>query len=411
MTRSTRSRQLRDPRPGESLGYGQGSLSWDKARPGVMVLKYTHDGRRYAERGRSWTEVDGKRAERLAGLAEREGLVEGTVPAMLDGWLQATRRAKGEALAFHTDNGYQAAIRHLVGQLGDLPAVDLDRARVRQTLVDLAHEPHGLRKGTLHAVRTVLSMACEWGLDAGWLRANPVRGIKLPEAAAGPRPKNWLDLDGYRVVRQYLVDHPSTTSTLFLVMLDAGLRPGEANGLRWDAVDLDAGVLRVESAMRASSTGRRAPSETLKTDRHGDAAHRVVPMMPELVEALRGELVRQGEAGGPHPFASITKSALDTGAKRIARATGVVGVTGEPVHPNGYRHTFASICRHRGMPYEVLAKLMGHKSVRMIIAHYGHPVVDPAALDMSLYLGADARLPYVDGPEVAEGPLGAVEGS
>jgi integrase len=116
--------------------------------------------------------------------------------------------------------------------------------------------------------------------------------------------------------------------------------------------------------------------------------------MVETVEALRAERVRQGEAGGPAPFASVTKSMLDTGAKHIAREAGV-----RFVNPNGYRHTFASICRHRGMPYEVLAKLMGHKNVRMIVLHYGHPVVDPAALDLSLYLGAGAALPYVEGEE------------
>lgn len=63
-------RKLRDPKPGEPLGYGQGSLSWDTERPGVMVLRYLHDGKRYAERGRSWAEVDGKRQARLARLAE-----------------------------------------------------------------------------------------------------------------------------------------------------------------------------------------------------------------------------------------------------------------------------------------------------------------------------------------------------
>jgi integrase len=399
----TRSRRLRDPEPGEPLGYGQGSLSWDKARPGVMVLKYAHDGRRYTERGRSWAEVDGKRQERVAALVDRQGLVEGSVAALLDGWLQATRRAKGSSLAYSTDQGYQASIAHLVGQLGDVPASELGRQHVRQALVDLAHAPHDLGRGTLHQVRYVLSMACEWGLDGDWLRVNPVRGIKLPEAAKGPREKRWFDLEGYRTVRAWLIDNPSTTSTLFQVMLDTGLRPGEANGLRWDAIDWDAGTLAVESAMRSSSTGKRAPSSTLKTDRHGDAAHRVVPLMPELVEALRAEMVRQGERS-EHPFDQVTHSTLDTSAHRIAREAGV-----GYVNPNGYRHTFASICRHRGMPYEVLARLMGHKSVRMIISTYGHPVVDPAALDMRMYLGADAAMPYVEGDE--DGLLGAAEGS
>lgn len=401
MTRTTR--KLADPKPGDSLGYGQGSLSWDKARPGVMVLKYQGpDGKRYAERGRSWSEVDGKRSARLAALVERDGLVDGTLGAMLDGWLQATRRAKGDALAFHTERGYEASIGHVLDVLGaDLDLVELDgprgRAKVRQLLVDLAHEPHGLGRGTLHQVRYVLSMACEWGLDEGWLRSNPVRGIKLPEAARGPRPKKWLDLADYTTVRAWLIENPSTMSTLFLVMLDAGLRPGEANGLAWSAIDWRAGTLTVDSAMQVDRQGRRVVSATLKTDRHGDAAHRTVPLMAETLAALRVEQARQGEAGGAHPFAAITKSQLDTGARRIAREAGV-----RHVNPNGYRHTFASICRHRGMPYEVLAKLMGHKSVRMVIAHYGHPVVDPAALDMSLYLGPDAAMPYVEGPEVEQ---------
>jgi integrase len=57
------------------------------------------------------------------------------------------------------------------------------------------------------------------------------------------------------------------------------------------------------------------------------------------------------------------------------------------VSPNGYRHTFASVCRHHGMPYEQLAKLMGHRDATMIITTYGHPIVNTAPVDLDRYLG------------------------
>jgi hypothetical protein len=49
------------------------------------------------------------------------------------------------------------------------------------------------------------------------------------------------------------------------------------------------------------------------------------------------------------------------------------------------------------MVYELLAKLMGHQDTTQIIQTYGHPMIDPATIDLEHYLGgaADRRLAAV----------------
>jgi integrase len=43
-----------------------------------------------------------------------------------------------------------------------------------------------------------------------------------------------------------------------------------------------------------------------------------------------------------------------------------------PIGFHGLRHSYASLAVMNGMPMQVLAKNLGHTSVKMIEQHYGH---------------------------------------
>jgi integrase len=70
-------------------------------------------------------------------------------------------------------------------------------------------------------------------------------------------------------------------------MLSTGLRRGEALGLRWDDVDLDAGVLLVRRQLRREADGLvTADTKTAKS-------RRSVDLPDALVAALRSHRARQ----------------------------------------------------------------------------------------------------------------------
>jgi integrase len=144
--------------------------------------------------------------------------------------------------------------------------------------------------------------------------------------------------------------------TMILVAWKTGLRQGELLGLRWEDVDLVAGVLRVRQALvreRITTPKSRKPREVGLTGEVVTAlkAHR----------HLRGELVFSQPDGTPwsnnkawRPLESACKRA---GMRRIGWHV--------------LRHTFASHLVMRGVGIKTVQELLGHATIQMTM-RYAH---------------------------------------
>jgi integrase len=120
-----------------------------------------------------------------------------------------------------------------------------------------------------HLLSKIFSTAKKWGYYSG---ENPAAGVELPEK---------------KPVREKHVLTPEQTSqlsgafrepvrTMFLLAILTGLRIGEILGLRWQDLDLESGLLRVEQACYRGHLG------SPKTQ----GSKRCLPLPPGLVEIL-----------------------------------------------------------------------------------------------------------------------------
>jgi integrase len=369
----------RKPRTFPSLGYGGGSLGWD-AKRGQVTLQHTVDGKR-------WTERADTIADAIADRDRRRGAGPPTEVRTAAELLADWRRFVVGGKADSTIKGYDWSIGHIGDRLG--PGFGCDQltvGAVERLLLEFVTD--GFTEESVTKLRGHLSMACRHGVKHGYLVSNPVASADTPGGAGRGRPKRWLNDDEYPTMRAFLAAQRSTAAAIFATMLLCGLRPGEALGLRWDAVDLEAGRLHVRTAVRRHADGERVGDE-LKTDRHGDAARRTIPMPQDLVAIVRRE--RQDQAVrclSPYVFADeqgdhLTNSWLQHQGPKLTTGAGV-----RPLHANGYRHTFGSVLLHGGMPPTSVMKLMGHKNLDMLSRTYGHPMVDVP--DTTPYLGRPA---------------------
>jgi integrase len=175
----------------------------------------------------------------------------------------------------------------------------------------------------------------------------------------------WEALDGERL------------GPLYRVMLTTGLRPGEALGVCWDAVDLDRGELTVRRAVRLERGTARLVDE-LKTD----ASYRTIALPAPALDELR----RQRRAVAELRLASRTWVVDDPGLvfptvnggpwnpvnarAELARICIDNGLS--VVRPNELRHSCATVLSERGVPLELIADLLGHTSTRMLDMTYRH---------------------------------------
>lgn len=148
-----------------------------------------------------------------------------------------------------------------------------------------------------------------------------------------------------------------------LVMLYAGLRRGEVLALSSDDIDLAAGLIHVNKAVRYDS------NQPILSDPKTEAGVRSVPVL----SALRPFLV--GHVGLIAPSAS--GSIMSEVAFRRAWQSYIAALSsaaGHPVNirPHDLRHTYCTMLVDAGIPLKQAMAWLGHADEKMIMRVYDH---------------------------------------
>ncbi|MCU1681759.1 MAG: site-specific integrase [Amycolatopsis sp.] len=179
----------------------------------------------------------------------------------LDIWLEMRQN-----LSFSTRRLYTQHVHdYLKPYLGNVPLRSLTVARVQAMFTALIRcnptRSHPLSYATLQRIRGVLHTALNGAIRRGLLDRNPAHWIELP---SGRRPRAVVWTEGREAhwrqtgerpagavwtptqtaaFLESSYDHPLHVLCLLVALL--GLRRGEATGLRWCDINLDARVLQV----------------------------------------------------------------------------------------------------------------------------------------------------------------------
>lgn len=151
---------------------------------------------------------------------------------------------------------------------------------------------------------------------------------------------------------------------LFEVLYDAGIRIGEALGLRHE--DIAAAECEITVRRRENTNGARSKSPHSRT----------IPVSAELLclyadylhseyGDLDSDYVFVNLWGRPHGRA-LTYSAVHALVRRLRKSTGI------EFDPHWYRHTYATRMLRDKVPAEVVSTLLGHASLTTTAMTYGH---------------------------------------
>ncbi len=351
---------------------GEGTIS--QRKDGRWWARITlPDGRRKAYYGPTRQAVAQQLAralhERQQGLpiaGERQ-----TVGQYLTWWLAERVRP---TVRPRTYASYAQLVRlHLGPALGTIPLARLAPQQVQAFLN--AKRDAGLSPRTvqyLHAVlRRALGQALKWGLVA----RNVATLVEPPRVRRAPVQP--LTVEEARALLAAV--RGDRLEALYAVAVALGLRQGEALGLRWQDIDLDAGTLRVTGALqRVEGTLRRDAPKTPQS-------RRLLYLPPSLVATLRAHRARQAEErlrAGPlwQPpawapdlvFTTATGGALDARnvVRHYHRLLERAGLPRRPFHH--LRHTAASLLLAQGVPLRVVMETLGHSHISLTADLYAH---------------------------------------
>lgn len=150
---------------------------------------------------------------------------------------------------------------------------------------------------------------------------------------------------------------------MYYIELATGLRRGELLGLKWEDIDLAAGIIRVHRQIaRINGEIVEAPLKTKNS-------YRVVSISPQAIEVLqeqkrktKEEYVFPSPNGGP-----ISPDSVNNMLKRVLERAGI-----PKVRFHDLRHTFATLALQNGVDIKTVSGMLGHFSAGFTLDTYAH---------------------------------------
>lgn len=186
--------------------------------------------------------------------------------------------------------------------------------------------------------------------------------VRLPQVIPSERP--WLTPEQIpKFVEAIQGDRAEIPALLAL----SSLRRSEILGLRWEDIDLDAGIIRVNGSAVYDEAGQLVR----KAETKNRTSRRIVPIIPPLRNALE-----RTEQTGEY----VVKQKPTAIFTRINSACVRNGLPEVGLH--GLRHSFASLAYHLDMPEKVAMQIGGwadNQTMHKIYTHISQTKVTSAA--------------------------------
>jgi integrase len=222
-----------------------------------------------------------------------------------------------------------------------------------------------------HAHR-VLHRALQRAVESEALSRNVASAVRPPKIEG--REIEMLTAEQINDVLAKLESH--ALYPIVALALATGMRRGELLALRWEDVDLDDTMLKVERSLEESDRGLRFKAPKTK---HG---RRAIPLPPTAVEVLRAHRLRQLELrvalgqGKPEPGALVfcTVEGEPLSPDDLSRDWWRLTLTRKlpRVSFHSLRHSHASALIASGLDVLTISRRLGHGSPVVTLGVYGH---------------------------------------
>jgi site-specific recombinase XerD len=210
------------------------------------------------------------------------------------------------------------------------------------------HAP--LSSYTVHGHVRTLRAFFNWLVSEGLLKSSPAKDLKPPKITRKVI-STLSDDEIKRILDLFIPLNPSSArnQTVFMLLIDTGIRSGELIKLKIDDVRMNEGLLKVtgkgrkERIVPMGSNAQRVLQRYL-------FRYRPKPANPSISNVFLSEL------GGP-----FTENGLKLVFSRLAKKSGVARL-----HAHLCRHTFATRFLINGGDVFSLQQILGHSSLEMV---------------------------------------------
>lgn len=342
-----------------------------------------------------------------------------TVNDMYEVWKDVKRGLKANVRA----NYIYMYVTYVMDDIGKMKLRNLKKTDIRKFYNSL-RDSGKLAVSTLDCVQTVLHQVLDLAVDDDIIRYNPadkaLRELKAEERKAGKKSvykkrHEALTLEEQKRLEDFLLHSPTYRHwyPIITLMMNTGMRVGEATSLRWEDVDFDKGFISVNHDM-VSYTDEKTGKYTFKINdtTKTAAGMRTIPITKRVAKALKMQkkymkgMECKTTLNGYTDFifldrfgyvlreANINKALRERIFPEMnaeADAKGLIQVHRITCH--GFRHTFCTNLCRSNVPIKTIMAIMGHEDIRTTMQIYAEATADMkknAADKLEDYLGDDA---------------------
>lgn len=294
-----------------------------------------------------------------------------TMEVFLLHWLETYCKPR---LAANTIRGYEVNIKkHIVPHIGAISLNRLQPRDIQKLYADLTAA--GLSGTSVRYVHNNLHRALGYAVKTLLIPRNPADYVEAPKVdryeAAALTPDQVIVL--LRAAAGQEIQLP------ILLAVSLGLRRGEALGLQWEDIDMEAKAVTIRHSACFTKEIFSLSSPKTKNSRR-------TLLMPDMLHAaLEANLAKQQDAArfigpGYNPYhlvccrsdgSPISPNVLQHRFKKLLEDAAL-----PPIRFHDLRHTNATLMLRNAIPAKIVSSMLGHSSIGITMDTYSHVMTE-----------------------------------
>lgn len=298
-------------------------------------------------------------------------------------------RFHAETVKPNTIFAYKSSFNNYIREkIGDFKVIDVERRTIKLLIERISKEK------SVYAANNalkVLKLLFKSAVSDEIIDKNPVSDIKnLKSEPSSIHEKVHRALTREETDIYFKYEKNALFHNYFRLILNTGLRAGEASALEWRDIDVSKGVIHVRRTLTRGANGEVMVSETPKTAKSA----RDIPINDEIMKIIgkQRELFLDFHGSKTEDIHSrvfftvngniITIQAANLHIRYVVRNIQKDGIEFKRFSSHSMRVTFATRAAESGMDMNVLKEILGHSSYQMTADLYSHVYEDRKAESM-----------------------------
>lgn len=370
--------------------YGTGSIYYVEARKtwrGQLIVGKQANGKdkvkNFYGKTKSDVQKQMKQYQEEAKAFDPENIVKMTLAQYTDDWLAHTKKPVLKPASY--DRLERTCQNQIYPSLGAIQFAQITDRDLQNFLNKCAEE---LSYSTVKKVYQTLGSVYKIATAREHIKRNPMLTVVLPARTEDTLTDvKFFTQDEISKIKAEAIRKYKTGKDVyrlgyaFILLLNTGMRAGEALALCWEDIDFKARTINIHRSLASIKDRSGGKTKTVqvvqdmpKTKRSirviamNDGAYEALQYIKELNGDSQYVLAREGGKFGSH-------SMLDKAFRKIQKHCGISPALG--VH--ALRHTFASILFKNNIDVKTVSDLLGHSSTTITYNTYIHLINEQKA--------------------------------